>query len=136
MFADIYGLKTKPIDLSQYMLDISLNDLLSGNYIVPPMCSKEPVPAGNVTEPSFEQQVSDSFQHMPKKFTDFGFFNAGTVVSKEVSQNARMVLDLDCPLHPEEEEARGLASGGWYYAKDSNQLHERVSCDVIELRFS
>ena len=135
MVADIYGLKTKPIDLSQYMLEISLNDLLSANYNVPPVCSKEPVPTGNVKEPSFEQQVSDSFQHMPKKTADVEIFNAGNLVNKEVSQKSRMVLDLECPLHPEEEEAPGLANVGWYHAKDSNQLHERVSSDVMKLPF-
>ncbi|CAM6094895.1 unnamed protein product [Calypogeia fissa] len=104
---DIYGLRTRAMDVSRLMVDIPLNDLLSGNFEVPSFYLKDNHEAKVEQEEAFEQQIESVLGLLPKRSV------AGETHSMKVSDvsgslgakgpnNMKMMLDLQHPLHPEE----------------------------------
>lgn len=65
-FADIYGLKTMPVDLSNKIVDISVNDLLSENFLLPQSCRLGKERKQNGLDSCIINEVGKVFELMPK----------------------------------------------------------------------
>lgn len=106
---DIYGLRTRAMDVSRLMADIPLDDLLSGNFEVPSFYLKDNHEAKVKQEDGFEQQIESILDLLPKRSVagDSQSLKMGGVsvsLSAKAPKTTKMMLDLEHPVHPEEED--------------------------------
>lgn len=94
---------TESIDISMYMEEISVNDLLSGNYNSPSVFSKEPVAPVQVAELNFEKQIHELLQNISKSSYDSEVSANGNQGKKEGSCPSRLGFDLEAPVSMDED---------------------------------
>lgn len=99
---------TESIDISVYMEEISVNDLLSGNYTSPTVFSNEPVAPVQVAELNFEKQIQELLQSISKCSEVSVNGNQG---NKEGSCPSRLGFDLEAPVSMDEDILSNVVNG-------------------------
>lgn len=102
---------TESIDISMYMEEISVNDLLSGNYNSPTVFSKEPVAPVQVAELNFEKQIQELLQNISKSSYDSEVSANGNQGKKEGSCPSRLGFDLEAPVSMDEDISSNVVNG-------------------------
>lgn len=95
------------MDVSRFMVDIPLNDLLSGNFEVPSFYLKDNHDAKAEPEDVFEQQIESVLQLLPKRSVNdhpLKTSEGSGGLSSKGSKNTKVMLDLEHPLRPEEDD--------------------------------
>jgi hypothetical protein len=95
------------MDVSRFMVDIPLNDLLAGKYEVPSFYLNDNHDTKLEHGEGLEEQI-ESVLHVLRKRSANGetrsLKTSDGSLSMKTSKNMKLMLDLEHPLHPEEED--------------------------------
>ncbi|KAJ7516724.1 hypothetical protein O6H91_22G068700 [Diphasiastrum complanatum] len=100
---DLYGLKAKPVDLTRHMIDVPLDQLLSGTYKSPEVSQRDV--GGN--EGNLEKLITNVLNFLSKPLAGSAPLSSSGTDSVNAlnleGQSSKLLLDLESSLQPEEE---------------------------------